>query len=303
MKQKVALVLGSGGARGVAHIGVIESLLAKNFEITSIAGSSMGAVVGGIYAAGKLEAYKEWTTNFDKIDVFKLLDFTFSTQGFVRGERVFNEMRKLLGDLMIEDMQIPFAAIASNIRKQEEVVFETGKLMVALRASCAIPTVITPAYINGEEILDGGILNPIPLNRVKRTPGDILIAVDVNSSIPFATKIPETAVEIAEQQRYSRLLDDFKTRLRGFWPAPKEHGTPSLKKLGFFDLLSRSIDLMQERMTSLQIEKMKPDMVVKVSRDACGIFEFYKSKELIKEGAAAFDRAYEQYNYALEGIK
>ncbi|MFQ3214343.1 MAG: NTE family protein, partial [Marivirga sp.] len=137
MKQKVALVLGSGGARGVAHIGVIRSLIENGYEISSISGSSMGAVVGGLYAADKLDDYADWITNFDKVDVFKLLDFTFSFQGFVRGEKVFNEMRKLLGDILIEDMNIPFTAVASNVRRQEEVLFSKGNLMDALRASCA----------------------------------------------------------------------------------------------------------------------------------------------------------------------
>lgn len=300
MKQKVALVLGSGGARGVAHIGVIESLLKNNFEITSIAGSSMGAVVGGMYAAGKLEDYKDWVTNFDKIDVFKLLDFTFSLQGFVRGEKVFKEMRNLMGDILIEEMSIPFTAIASNIRAQQEVIFEKGELMDALRASCAIPTVITPAYIDDEEIVDGGVLNPIPLNRVKRTEGDILIAVDVNSNVPFKPKVVETEDEIANEQNYSRLIEDFRNRLKSFWPTSKEPSTPAIKKLGFFDLLNRSIDLMQERMTALQMQQIKPDMVVRISRDSCGTFEFYRSKELVEEGISAFNSAYDSYRNELE---
>jgi len=300
MKQKVALVLGSGGARGVAHIGVIEALLKHNFEISSIAGSSMGAVIGGVYAAGKHEAYKEWVTNFDKIDVFKLLDFTFSTQGFVRGERVFNEMRKLLGDLLIEDMSIPFTAVASNIRTQQEVIFENGQLMQALRASCAIPTVITPAYINNEEIVDGGVLNPIPINRVKRNANDILVVVDVNANIPYTPKLPETAEDIAQKNQYNRLIAEFRIKLKTLWPAQKEHLPPVIKKLGFFDLLNRSIDSMQERMTSLQMEKYHPDIVVRVPRDCCGTFEFYRGKEIVEEGNLAFNKAYQQYQHALE---
>ncbi len=302
MKQKVALVLGSGGARGVAHIGVIEALLENNFEITSVAGSSMGAVVGGIYSAGKLDLYKEWVCNFDKIDVFKLLDFTFSLQGFVRGERVFKEMSKILGDINIEEMQIPFSAIASNIRTQQEVIFEQGNLMDALRASSAIPTVMTPVYIDGEEIVDGGVLNPIPINRVKRTPGDILVAVDVNANIPHHVKAPETVVEVQEAQRYTQLIDDFKSKLRNIWPytykdVPVE---TSIKKFGYFDLLNRSIDLMQQQITTLQMSQLSPELVVRISRDSCGTFEFYKSKDLVDAGHEAFEKAYKKYTHALE---
>ncbi|GAA5040560.1 serine protease [Marivirga lumbricoides] len=306
MKQKVALVLGSGGARGVAHIGVIEALLDNNFEITSVAGSSMGAVVGGIYAAGKLGPYKDWVTNFDKIDVFKLLDFTFSLQGFVRGERVFKEMSKILGDIDIEDMQIPFSAIASNIRSQQEVIFNKGNLMDALRASCAIPTVMKPVYVEGEEIVDGGVLNPIPINRVKRTPGDILVVVDVNSNIPFVAKAPATVAEEQEVQKHNQFLEEFKLRMKIIWPSsPKDSSPPaenhqSIKKFGYFDLLNRSIDLMQERITALQMELLKPDIVVRVSRESCGTFEFYKSKALVKAGKEAFTESLRVYRNALE---
>jgi NTE family protein len=301
-KQKVALVLGSGGARGVAHIGVIEALIENNYEITSVAGSSMGAVVGGIYAAGKLDLYKEWVTNFDKIDVFKLLDFTFSLQGFVRGERVFKEMSKILGDIEIETMNIPFSAIASNIRTQLEVIFDKGNLMEALKASCAIPTVMTPVYMEGEELVDGGVLNPIPINRVKRTPGDILVAVDVNSNIPYHIKKPETVVEVQEAQKYKQLIDDFKLRLKNMWPYSYKDVpiSPANKKFGYFDLLNRSIDLMQQQITALQMEQLSPDIVVRISRDSCGTFEFYKSKALVEAGHEAFLKAHKTYSDALE---
>lgn len=301
MKQKVALVLGSGGARGVAHIGVIEALEENGFEISSISGSSMGAVIGGLYAAGKMQEYKEWVTHFDKIDVFKLLDFTLSFQGVVRGEKVFKEMRKLLGEYNIEDFSIPFTAVASNIRTQSEVLFSEGNLMDALRASCAIPTVMTPVYHENEEIVDGGVLNPIPLSRVKRTEGDILIAVDVNASIPFEKKVAVTAEEVQQDEKNKQFMEDFTNRIKSFFPSngPKEANAIP-KKLGYFDLLNRSIDLMQEKMTNLQMELIKPDMLVQVSRNSCGTFEFYKSNELVELGKEAFEKSYNHYKNGLE---
>jgi NTE family protein len=301
MKQKVALVLGSGGARGVAHIGVIEALEENGFEISSIAGSSMGAVIGGLYAAGKMQEYKDWVTHFDKIDVFKLLDFTLSLQGVVRGEKVFKEMRKLLGEFNIEEFPIPFTAVASNIRTQREVLFSEGNLMDALRASCAIPTVMTPVYHENEEIVDGGVLNPIPLNRVKRTEGDILIAVDVNAAIPFEKKVAVTAEEVQQDEKNKQFLDEFTARIKRYLPTnngKEANSTP--KKLGYFDLLNRSIDLMQEKMTSLQMELIKPDMLVQISRNSCGTFEFYKSNELVELGKEAFTKSYSQYRNGLE---
>ncbi|WKV13460.1 patatin-like phospholipase family protein [Marivirga harenae] len=301
MKQKVALVLGSGGARGVAHIGVIEALEENGFEISSISGSSMGAVIGGLYAAGKMQEYKDWVTHFDKIDVFKLLDFTLSFQGIVRGEKVFKEMRKLLGEFKIEDFPIPFTAVASNIRTQREILFSEGNLMDALRASCAIPTVLTPVYQDNEEIVDGGVLNPIPLNRVKRTQGDILIAVDVNAAIPFEKKVAVTAEEVKQDEKNKQFLEEFATRIKKYWPmnnGKEVSSTP--KKLGYFDLLNRSIDLMQEKMTNLQMEIIKPDMLVQISRNSCGTFEFYRSNELVEIGKTAFEKSYRQYNNGLE---
>lgn len=304
MKQKVALVLGSGGARGVAHIGVIEALEESGFEISSIAGSSMGAVIGGLYAAGKMQEYKEWVTHFDKIDVFKLLDFTLSFQGIVRGEKVFKEMRKLVGEFNIEDFEIPFTAVASNIRAQKEVLFSEGNLMDALRASSAIPTVMTPVYHDEEEIVDGGILNPIPINRVKRTPGDILIAVDVNAAVPFLKKVAVTAEEVQQDEKSKQFIDEFTARVKKFFPSSNgKDSSTHLKKLGYFDLLNRSIDLMQERMTSLQMEIIKPDMLVQISRNSCGTFEFYKSSELVELGRTAFEKSYDQYKNGLETTK
>jgi NTE family protein len=219
----------------------------------------------------------------------------------VRGEKVFKEMRKLLGEFNIEDFPIPFTAVASNIRTQQEVLFSEGNLMDALRASCAIPTVMTPVYHDNEEIVDGGVLNPIPLNRVKRTEGDILIAVDVNAAIPFEKKVAVTAEEVQQDEKNKQFLDEFTARIKRYLPTSngkEPNSTP--KKLGYFDLLNRSIDLMQEKMTNLQMELIKPDMLVQISRNSCGTFEFYKSTELVELGKAAFDKSYSQYKNGLE---
>jgi NTE family protein len=307
MKQKVALVLGSGGARGVAHIGVIQELQKQGFEISSVAGSSMGAVVGGVYAAGKLDEYTDWVSNFDRFDVIKLLDFTLSLQGFVRGERVFKEMEKLMGDYEIDRFDIPFAAIATNIRKKEEVIYNSGSLMKALRASCAIPTVMTPVYEEDGEIIDGGVLNPIPVNRVQRSKDDLLVVVNVNADIPYERIQKSTPSEEArEKLYYQTILEQFRTRWKSIWPSqvPSEIANPATKKLGIFDLLNRSIDLMQDELTTQLMDKYKPDMLINVSRNACATFEFYKSNELIGAGRDAFQKAFKQYQKnALEATK
>lgn len=279
-KKSVSLVLSSGGARGVAHIGVIEGLLENGFEISAISGSSMGAVVGGVYAAGKLPEYKEWVCNLDKIDVFKLLDFTLSTQGFVRGERVFNEMKTFISDCNIEDLEIPFAAVATDVVNKKEVVFKSGSLFTAIRASAAIPSVLKPSIINNVELVDGGVCNPLPVSQVQRTPSDILVVCDVNADIP--NKLVEKKIE--EESKFKPFIEKWNNLF------PKTENT-KIKRLSMFDLFARSVDMMQDKITDYIIEQTKPEIVVRISRETCGTFEFHRSSELIEYGKNEFEKS------------
>ncbi|MEM1405353.1 MAG: patatin-like phospholipase family protein [Bacteroidota bacterium] len=274
MPKSVALVLSSGGARGVAHIGVIEALEEAGYTISAIAGSSMGAVVGGVYAAGRLPDYKKWMCELDKLDVFKLLDFTLSTQGFVRGERVFNEMKKFIDDCAIEDLNIPFKAIATDIVNKEEVVFEKGSLYTALRASAAIPSVLKPSIIDNVELVDGGVVNPIPVKHVDRASTSMLIVSDVNADVPNTMPVQKKE----EQTRMLQMLEKWNNLFPGAQSQTRN------KRLSIFELFARSIDLMQDRISDYIIESHKPDLVIKISRDICSTFEFYRSTELIQHG-------------------
>lgn len=281
MKKTAALVLSSGGARGVAHIGVIEGLIEAGYEIKSISGSSMGAVVGGVYAAGKLPEFKDWVCNFDKLDVFKLMDFTLSTQGFVRGERVFNQMKKFIDDSNIEDLSIDFSAIATDIVNKREVVFNSGSLFTALRASAAIPSVLKPSVINGIELVDGGVLNPIPIAHVKRSQCDIVVVSDVNAAVPYVKTASELSIE--DKSRFAPLLEKWNSLF------PKSNN--KVKRLSYFDLVAKSVDLMQDRISEYIIEHSRPDIVVRISRETCSTFEFYRSKELIDCGKQEFNKS------------
>src|SRR6056297_1599723 len=185
MKKKVSLVLSGGGARGMAHIGLIEELVKDGFEIASVAGTSMGALVGAVYALEKMDAFKNWLFTLDRLKVFNLFDFTLSAQGFVKGDKVFNQMKEFIPDGNIEDLGISYVAVAADILNKEEVVFTEGSVYEAIKASVAIPTVFTPVKKDGRLLVDGGILNNIPVNHVKRTPGDILVVVNVNADIPL----------------------------------------------------------------------------------------------------------------------
>ena len=184
MNKRISLVLSGGGALGLAHIGVIEELEKQGFEIVSIAGTSMGALVAGAFAMGKLSEFKVWMCSLDKLKVFKLVDFTLSWQGLVKGDKVFNRMKDFMPDANIENLRIPYAAVAVDIVNNTEVVFTSGSLYKAIRASVSIPTVFTPVETKTGLLVDGGVMNNIPINRVKQIAGAQLFAVDVNANIP-----------------------------------------------------------------------------------------------------------------------
>lgn len=290
MSQKVALVLSSGGARGLAHIGVIEALEDSGYEISSIAGSSIGAVVGAFYACGKLQEYKRWALDLDRYDVFKLIDFTFSVQGFIKGERVFNTLQSIIPDCQIEELDIPFTALVTDIKAKKEKPISTGSMYSAIKASVAIPTVIKPVVMEGTAYIDGGVTNPIPIEHVQRTGGDILVVSNVNAIVPYQPKALDRKKETLEEMTYNRKIQAFLNSWNKFLPGTSEAD----KKLGFFDLLNESIDLMQDRLTSLLLEKHRPDILVNISRDVCGTFEFYKAKDLIAIGKETCQEAVEQ---------
>ncbi|MBX2895916.1 MAG: patatin-like phospholipase family protein [Cyclobacteriaceae bacterium] len=288
--KNVRLVLGSGGARGMAHIGVIEELEKAGFTIKEIVGCSMGAVVGGIYCAGYLAEYKHWLIKLSRMDVFRLLDFTISAQGFVKGERVFKAIEEFIGDHQIESFKTPFTAVAADLIEQKEVLYKAGSLFRALRASIAIPTVFTPVRDGKLKLVDGGVLNPLPVNLITRQSGDTVVAVNLNANIPpTLTQIVESEIENKERTAYLRMIDSIRASLPKF-----ETNTDAADKLGLFDLLNKSYDMTQDRLTELMITMHKPDLVVNISRNACGVFEFYRANEIIEAGRKAFHDACKQ---------
>jgi NTE family protein len=276
MKQKVSLVLSGGGARGFAHIGVIEELEKQGFEIVSITGTSMGALVGGIYALGKLEELKAFLYTLNKFKIFKLVDFTFSSQGLVKGDRIMNELRKLISDKKIEELNIVYAAVAVDLLNKKEVVFTKGNIYEAIRASIAIPTVFTPVNIEKSLLVDGGVLNNIPINHAKRFTGDLLIAVDVNADVPlykptFLKSETETKHSNYKNKYFQNLLQKF---------------TPSIKKekLSYFNLINKTISLITNHISQITIEKYRPDILINISRESCGTFDFFKAEEIVEIG-------------------
>ena len=294
MKQKVALVLGSGGARGTAHIGVIRELEKQGYEITSISGTSMGALVGGVYAAGKLDEYEKWLTSLGKMDVFNLVDFTLSTSGIIKADKVLKELQKFIPDQKIEDLPIKYSAVATDIKHRKEVVITEGSLYDAIRASISIPMVITPLQKNDTLFVDGGVLNPLPLSRVYRQENDILIAVDVNAHIPYE-KLAVKNPEIGYFERLTRgKLGEFQKKLSELIPKNKKESH------GYFSLINDTSSLMLAQITKLSLELNPPDVLIQISRNSCGTFDFYKAGELIEIGKKTTTESFKKTNIKKE---
>jgi NTE family protein len=212
MKKRVALVLGSGGARGYAHIGVIEEIERRGFDIACIAGCSMGAVVGGIYAAGKLNDYRDWIESLDYLDVLRLVDVSFRL-GAIRGEKVFGQIRKIVGEINIEDLRIPYTAVATDLTNQQEIWFQEGCLHQAMRASAAIPSLFTPVMQGNRMLVDGGLLNPLPIVPVVSSHCDLIIAVNLNATNQRHYQLPVIQRPAAFKSRFDSLITSLGSRL------------------------------------------------------------------------------------------
>jgi len=212
MKKRIALVLGSGGARGYAHIGVIEELESRGYDIACIAGCSMGAVVGGIYAAGKLDVYRDWIQSLDYLDVLRLVDVSFRL-GAIRGEKVFGQIRNIVGEINIEDLRIPYTAVATDLTHQQEIWFQEGCLHQAMRASAAIPSLFTPVMQGNRMLVDGSLLNPLPIVPVVSSHCDLIIAVNLNSTQQSNYQLPVIQRPAAFKGRFDHLMSSLGSRM------------------------------------------------------------------------------------------
>jgi NTE family protein len=279
--RPVHLVLGSGGARGLAHIGVIEALLERGYTINSIAGCSMGAVVGGMHASGFLPQYKEWMLTMTKSKVFTLLDFTLNRLGFIKGERIFDVMNEFIDVPEIQDFRIPFTAVAANITSNSEVWFREGNLYKALRASIGIPGVFTPMYDGDQILVDGGILNPLPVNAVNRSEGERIIAVNLNGVVPYVKESDHNIVE------GNSFLDGIKTWLDIYPDDNPMRVTVENHDKKLSDFLLYAYQMTQDKVVEMMIKQYQPDLVIEFPRNMCGTFDFHLTAELIQRGYEA----------------
>lgn len=289
----VALVLGSGGARGLAHIGVIEVLCERGYRIEAIAGSSMGALVGGIHAAGRLREYREWACALEKLDVLRLVDWSFSPSGFIRGDRVIGALRGLVGDALIENLPVAYTAVATDIDLEREVWISRGPLFDAIRASIAIPSLFTPVRRDGHTLVDGGLLNPLPVSAVLHAITDLTLAVDVNApgERRRTTAAPASAQAIVPAQA------DLRARMAQWIDAvfDRQPAVPAPVEPSWRDLLARSLETMQGAITRMKLATHLPDVVVRIPRNAAAFYEFHRAEELIALGRQRAVRALDKY--------
>lgn len=254
--KHIALVLGSGGARGLAHIGAIEALEERGYTITSIAGCSMGSIIAGMYAAGQLKEAKEWFLRVDKQLILRMMDINLlSGNGLVKGQRIIEELQTIVPDRPMEQLNIPCTIVASDIMSTEEVVFRTGSLFEAVRASISIPLFFEPVHIGKYVLIDGGILNPLPLHVVERTEGDLLVAMDISGKDSIAI----------------------------------DH------KLNFLSILDRISDMQIQQNTLLSLRITPPDIHAVMRQYAYNTFDFDKAEQIIADGKKIMNEALDRY--------
>ena len=277
----VSLVLGSGGARGYAHIGVIKALEARGYKVDCIAGSSMGALIGGVYAAGRLDDYTQWVKTLSRFNVIALLDITFK-MGAIRGDKLFGRLKDLIGDPNIEDLSIPFTAVATDLVHQKEVWFQRGSLQSAIRASIAVPGVFTPVIERNRILVDGGVLNPLPIIPVVAAHSDLIIAVDLNAQRQVPQfEVPQPSCWL-DHPMSDYALDDQNCQE----PEPVKP-----KFDGNIDLVMGAVEVMQGALSQYKIAGYPPDVLISVPADTCRFHDFHRASEVIDRGFACANDA------------
>lgn len=288
--RTVSLVLGSGGARGHAHIGVIRAIEERGLEIRNIAGTSMGAVIGGVYAAEELDTYTEWAESLTRSDVMRLLDFAFNWTSVFKGDRVIGVLKELIGDRQIEDLDRGYTAVATAIDEQREVWINKGSLFTAIRASTAVPGVFAPIELDGRILVDGGLVNPIPIAPTLNDSTDLTIAVNLNAISDRHEEQrpePESSSDHDDDSYHAAIVRFLDNLLRS---EVEQKKTPDAAKL-----LTKSIDVMQGAIARLKLAAYTPDITVNISRDAASFFEIYRAKELSDLGYERASKAIDDY--------
>jgi NTE family protein len=278
-EKTVSLVLGSGGARGLAHIGVIHWLEENGFKIESISGCSMGALIGGIYAAGKLDDFEGWVRAITKIDMVTLLDLSWKKSGLVKGDKIINTLTELVGDVVIEDLPIKYTAVAADIFNEKEVWINSGRLFDAIRASISLPLFFTPFRYKDIELIDGGVLNPVPIAPTFSDETDLTIAVNLGGKVDNKEKIMIDNGSISKNESpFTEKIAEFVESFKG---STINHIT---KEWDAYDIANQAFDAMQSTIARQKLAAYPADYFVEIARNACGTLEFNLASEIIELG-------------------
>ena len=278
-KRTVSLVLGSGGARGLAHIGVIHWLEENNYTIESISGCSMGALVGGVYAAGKLDDFERWVGAITKVDVVTLLDLSWGKTGLVKGDKIINTLIDLVGDQLIENLPVSYTAVASDVNSEKEVWISSGKLFDAIRASISLPLFFTPFNYKGVALIDGGVLNPVPIAPTFGDETDMTIAVNLGGKIE--SKEEKNNLQITPKADLSPLQEKISLFVERIQQSTKNTGNLDW---GVYDIANQAFDAMQSTIARQKLASYPPDHIIDIARNACGTLEFDHASEMMALG-------------------
>lgn len=278
-KVTVSLVLGSGGARGLAHIGVIHELQDNGYEIRSISGCSIGALIGGVFAAGKLDEFERWICAVTKVDMVALLDLSWGTNGLVKGDKIINTLIDLVGDRTIEELPIRFTAIATDIKSEKEVWINSGRLFDAIRASISLPLFFTPVKYKQVHLIDGGVLNPVPIAPTFNDETDLTIAVNLGGPINGVEEIADknslpTSKSSPLREKVNRFINQQRSSAKN----------SSEKEWGVYDVANQAFDAMQSTIARQKLAAYPPDIVIEIARNACGTLEFDRASQMIELG-------------------
>ncbi|MBB2993237.1 NTE family protein [Mycolicibacterium iranicum] len=309
--MRVALALGSGGARGYAHIGVLNELRERGHEVVGIAGSSMGALVGGLEAAGKLDEYTLWASSLTQRAVLRLLDPSMTSAGVLRAEKILDAVREILGDVTIEELPMQYTSVATDLITGKSVWMQRGPVDDAIRASIAIPGVITPHILDGRLLADGGILDPLPMAPIAAAPADVTIAVSLSGEDPdvghrmrdarqptsdWLTRMWRSSSSLLDTKAARSLLETPTGRavLGRFVAADdeplepleelREPSVPEIPKLGGFEVMNRVIDIAQSALARHTLAAYPPDLLIEVPRTVCRSLDFHRANEVIDIG-------------------
>lgn len=284
-------MLGSGGARGLTHIGAIHWLEENGFEITSISGCSMGALVGGIYAAGKLDEFEHWVRAIDKMSILSLLDISWRSSGLVKGDKIIETLVELVGRRKIEELSIPFTAVAANLDSGKEVWFQSGSLFDAIRASISIPFFFTAFDYNGQNLVDGGVLNPVPIAPTFSDQSDITIAINLGG-------VPEKLEGFnTNKTEPDNAFDDIRDKITNFFSDFSSGDIEKTQKeLGVFEVGMRSFDAMQNTIARQKLAAYPPDEELIIPLNLCDTLDFHLAEQLIEFG---YKRAESQLSHLI----